>query len=264
MHKLLQENIEDKKNGVRTALKKKFDLWCAVCGDVGSGKSTKAIQLAHYLDPTFNEARIVYNIKEFLTVMKDLKEGQAILFDEAYGDLNSMNKNPIVSHFITAATQIRYMKLYVIIVLPEYYTLNLQVCGRIKFLIQTYTKGLQRGHFAFYGAKKWRKLQELRQKKSKAFDLVIPDFRGDFPAHCPINLEKYEMKKAKEVQDSILKLIEYSKEERKIKPGLSYNEYQRQYQREYRKRRNMEAKLNEPKPEEPVKIPGLTLPAAGV
>jgi len=65
------------------------DCFIAVDGNEGSGKSTLALQIAKYVDPTFNLNRVVFDAETFKEAIFKAKKGEAIVFDEAFTGLSS-------------------------------------------------------------------------------------------------------------------------------------------------------------------------------
>lgn len=70
-----------------------FDLqknWTALCaGAVGSGKSMAMLFFSALVDPSFNVDRIVFTPKDYLHMIKVIKKGQFILWDEAGAGIGS-------------------------------------------------------------------------------------------------------------------------------------------------------------------------------
>ncbi len=136
------------------------DCFIAVDGPEGSGKSTIALQIGKYVDPTLDLSRVVFDAESFRQAIFKAKKRQCIVFDEAFTGLSSRaslsGTNRIL---ISLMMQMRQKNLFVIIVLPTIFLLDKYVAiFRSRTLIHVYEskdkKGIKiRGYFRVYNEK---------------------------------------------------------------------------------------------------------------
>lgn len=68
---------------IRNRINEKKAVNIAITGEAGIGKSYTATQLAMMLDPNFDISKqVVFNLKEFMEAVLNLKTGKPIVFDE--------------------------------------------------------------------------------------------------------------------------------------------------------------------------------------
>lgn len=147
--KKIQRNFVYRKSWNNIYQQDKGVVFLAI-GDVGTGKSTGMQKVCEDLDPSFNINRIAFSVPEFLRIAKNLKPGQAIVFDEAAGSeegidaRNALSKtNKLISWFATISRQKRIIVCYIAPFLE-------QIDKRVKKIGIT-------GIFCFTGVDKTRK-----------------------------------------------------------------------------------------------------------
>lgn len=200
------------KNNLDTArerVRKNFDMVALYFGLEGSGKTTKALQDAYYLDPTICLDRIVFNPNQFEEAVEKAEPEQCIIWDEA-DDLGGHWASRIIRTMKRLFKRIRKKRLFIFLVTPTIFDLNKYfVIHRALFLCKVYTDGLHRGHFAFYSGTS-KRLLYMQGYKMWDDNAAYPDFRGkftDLPKGFPIDLNEYELKKDKatlESEDEVL------------------------------------------------------------
>ena len=104
----------------RTRFSRNQNLLTVFTGGTGSGKSLSALEFARLIDPTFSADQVVFTVKEFMSLLKILKPGQVILFDEAGVDLDarrsSSKRNVFFSNIMKT---FRYLQIPTIFTLPN-------------------------------------------------------------------------------------------------------------------------------------------------
>lgn len=68
---------------IKSRLADDYTYATAIVGERRSGKSSLAVKIALELNSLFNHTYVFYNLRELFKKMKDLKEGDVILMDEA-------------------------------------------------------------------------------------------------------------------------------------------------------------------------------------
>ncbi len=194
----LQKNLDRAKE----MIKKKFDLVLVIDGMERSGKSTLAMQIAYYFDPTFNLGRVCFTASEFRKAVIEAKNRQAIIMDEAMSVLftrQAMSKTNI--ELIQIFGECGQKELILIVVLPTIFTLdNYIAIHRSRALLHVYTnRKLQRGFFTFYNVRRKKDLY-LFGKVGYNYYKVSPNFRGRFTNYYPIPEKDYITKKRKYLQ----------------------------------------------------------------
>ena len=95
----LKSNLDFSINEVK---RRNYDKFVLIFGREGAGKTTLAMQIAKYCDPTFDLDRVCFTPEQFLEAVQGAKKFQAILFDETMWGLSSrsvmskMNKYLII------------------------------------------------------------------------------------------------------------------------------------------------------------------------
>jgi len=208
MDSTLKTNID---NFLIPAVHAKWDGVGLITGMEGSSKSTNAMALAKYLDPTFpgeplNDGttrrhcdRVVFSPKDFMDAIDKAKPRQAIVFDEAImgflaGDASTDIQKSLVKKMVT----IRKKQLYIFIVLPSIFLLRMYMAMfRTRYLIHYYTPdGISRGYFKFYSYESKRYLY-VKGKKDFNQDATPYDFQGRATdtAGLFFDINEYENKK---------------------------------------------------------------------
>ena len=191
----LKKNLDKR---VIPALKiKDEDYVFVIDGGEREGKSSLAIQIARYVDPSLNLDRIIFNPTNFKEVILKAKKGQCIIFDEAFrglasrGALTEMNKV-----LVGLMMEMGQKNLCVIIVLPTFFLLEKYVAiFRSRGLIHVYkSKKGQKGYWVYFNKRK-RKILYLKGKKEFDYRVVKSKFRGRFYGKLPIEEDGYRLKK---------------------------------------------------------------------
>lgn len=175
---------------------KDWDTIIYITGRVGTGKSTIAMQLAYYLDRTFNEERLAFNPNQMMELIDSVPKGSAIIYDEAYMGFSTRFWQDKGSKMLIAMlTMIRKKNLYLLIVSPGLFDIQKYlIVDRSRCLIMTYSKGMKRGYFAFFNAKKKAELY-FKGKAKHNTGIVKANFHGKFTKWTPLNMDLYDEKK---------------------------------------------------------------------
>jgi hypothetical protein len=124
------------------------DYIMCVEGYEGVGKTTLALHICKYIDPTFNVDRIIFNLDDFKMQIKTSKKGNAILIDE--GALVMFSRDAMkgeVKELIRLFTAIRQYNLFICICVPRFNIIDRYIREhRVKGLLRV----TKRGRFAAY------------------------------------------------------------------------------------------------------------------
>lgn len=175
--------------------KKDVDLPILVTGYPGTGKSTLIMQIATFLDPTFNETRMCQTVEDFIEQIKNSTKRQAIVLDESYAGLNASEvRREVGRAFLNLLNIVRQKNLYIFIILPNFFDMAKQVAVfRTRWLIHCYDKGFgDIGYFCLFDRNTKHNLY-IKGKKFEDYNCVKADFFGRFSAFIPtqINYDKY-------------------------------------------------------------------------
>ena len=193
----LQKNLE--------MLKKAVDLNWDACGFFsgfeGDGKTTLAIQLAYYVDRSFNLDRIVFTGDQFKDACLLAKNKEAIVFDESYYDFTSAATLTKQSRLLRSMlTMIRKKQLFIFIVAPTFFDIQKYIAvHRSRFLIHVYSKGLERGFFAFYNRARKQQLF-MKGRRENNMSVTKPNFIGRFTKWFLVDEVAYDKKKESSIQ----------------------------------------------------------------
>ncbi|HKL24143.1 MAG TPA: LAGLIDADG family homing endonuclease, partial [Candidatus Nanoarchaeia archaeon] len=174
-----------------------------------SGKSTVALQIGKYADPTLTLDRVVFNAEDFRKKILEAKKGQCVIFDEAFTGLASTSSISKINNTLkNLMMQMRQKNLFVVIVLPSFFLLDKYAAiWRTRSLIHVYESGGRRGYFKVYNRKKKKKLY-LFGKKSYSYltsgkNKVETSFRGRFYGKFALGDEKEEQKYRKKKEEAL-------------------------------------------------------------
>lgn len=193
----LQDNFNIYKKDV---LKKDDDCMIIVDGIERGGKSTMANQIANFLDPTFaveGLSRTVFTAEQLIDVVKNGEKGQAIIFDEAMGYLNSRQA---MSRFnrslIKVFSEMGFKNLFVIICIPSFFELDRYAAiHRSRALVHIFkNKQGKKGSYCFFNYHKKKDLYILG-KKMYNYSKPAANFHGEFRKFFSIDKELYNAKK---------------------------------------------------------------------
>lgn len=183
------------------------DFIIAIDGGEGGGKSTLAMQLGKYVDPTLTVDRVVFTPEEFREAIYKAKKGQCIIYDEAFTGFSSRaGLSGVNRTLISLMMQMRQKNLFVIIVLPTIFLLDKYVSlFRTKVLFHVYENKGRRGYYRVYSKRK--KTQLIMDKGSKTYTYRVRSkkkgrFYGVFALGDEKEEEKYRKKKMKALEDS--------------------------------------------------------------
>lgn len=190
----------------KSKIKDDWDFLYVVDGGERKGKSVLAQQLAKFVDPSFCLDRIVFTPGQFKRAILSASKGQAVVYDEAYGGINSRQTMSIVNKSIVKMmTEMGSRNLFVFIVLPSFFDLDRYVAlWRAKALFHVYVDNeLKRGHYMVYGEEKKKDLY-VYGKKFLNYNAVKSDYYANFSGKWVVDKEAYEVKKrqAQEIRDS--------------------------------------------------------------
>ncbi len=163
-----------------TLLKKDKDYVMLIDGYEGSGKSTFAIQMGKYIDPTLNLKRICMTADEFKQAIIDAKKGECIIYDEAITGLSAGGAITRIGKILKSMMmQMRQKNLFVIVIMPIVFEFNkYAVLSRARFFLHVYETGGRMGYFIGYNRKDTRGTYILG-KKTHAYK-VRSKFSGRF------------------------------------------------------------------------------------
>lgn len=203
----LRDNLLNKV--IPSLTKKDKDVVIAIDGGEGTGKSTLALQIGKFVDPTLELRRIVFNAEDFRKAIFEAKKGQCIIYDEAFTGLSSRSSlSGINKALVSLMMQMRQKNLFVIIVLPTFFLLDKYVAlFRTKALFHVYESGGNRGYFKVYNRKaKKRLFLEGKATYSYMNWKIKTNFKGRFYGVFALGDEKiekaYREKKAKALEET--------------------------------------------------------------
>ena len=185
-----------------------WDCVGLVFGKEGAGKTTFAVQICKYLDPTFTHERVVFTPEQFEKACDDAQGEESILWDEAITgasidkQMGSMSKS-----IVTRLTMIRKKKLKIVILLPYLLMMQKYFINRCMFSVYIYAKSFsQRGFYKFYNQTQTEFLYNLMKDRFKysyigAIKQATCSFDGKFNGKFPINEVAYEKKKDEASRD---------------------------------------------------------------
>jgi len=189
----IDENLKVNLDRAKEISRKDWDILFLYDGYEGSGKSVKAMQDAFYMDPTFTLDRMCFTPREFTKIVRNSKEYESIVYDEAYTGLSSRAAMSLINRtLIKMLAEIRQRKLFVAIVMPSFFDLDKYAAiWRSRALIHIYTgPNFQRGFFAFYNMYK-KKVLYVNGKKFYNYSNPSPNFRGRFTNFYPVDEQQY-------------------------------------------------------------------------
>lgn len=168
-----------------------------------SGKSCLAQQAALYCDPTFCLDRVVFNPEKFEEAIDNSKPEQAIVYDEAYGGLNSKSVLSSTSQILVKRmTEIGMKRLFIFIVMPCFFDMNKYIAiWRSRALLHVYHANYNRGRFACWSGEKKKELYVLG-KKFYNYRKPHAEFIGRFTDGYVVDRKAYEKKKAKDTMNT--------------------------------------------------------------
>jgi len=201
----LKQNLDEKT--IPSLLKKDKDCFLCIDGKEGAGKSTLALQVGKYVDPTLDLSRVVFDAESFRQAIFKAKKGQVVIFDEAFTGLSSRAALSGVNRtLVSLMMQMRQKNLMVIMVLPTFFMLDKYAAlFRAKALIHVYENKGVRGYWRLYNSR-LKKLLYLNGKKDYSYShkFVKTQFKGRFYGKFALGGDdmekKYRDKKSKALE----------------------------------------------------------------
>jgi len=189
----LKRNLDEKV--IPSLQKKDKDCVLVVDGVEGGGKSTLAIQIGKYVDPSLDLSRVVFDGDAYKEAIFKAKKGQCIVFDEAFTGLSSRSSLSAINRtLVSLMMQVRQKNLFIIIVLPTFFLLDKYVAiFRSRALIHVYENKGNRGYFRLYN-RKVKKYLYLAGKATYSYrhKSVFTRFKGRFYGVFALGDEKCE------------------------------------------------------------------------
>lgn len=203
----LKRNLD--KKVIPTLKKKDEDYVICVDGMERIGKSVFAMQLAKYVDPTFDLDRVCFSAEEFKDAILKANKFQAVIFDEAYSGLGSASALSKTNKMLKALmTEMGQKNLFVIIVLPSFYLLEkYPALWRTRVLFHVFKNRTgKKGFFRLFNNKK-KKILYIRGKKDYDYNIkkAKSKFRGRFYNNYVVDEASYRRKKDKKLKESYQK-----------------------------------------------------------
>lgn len=194
-------------DGCKELIKKDWDMVFVVDGEERSGKSLFARHCAKYCDPTFNLDDVVFNPDSFDKAISNANKFKAIIYDEAYGGLNSKAVLGKVSQvLVKKMTEIGRKNLFIFIVMPCFFDMNKYIAiWRSRALFHIYHDNYIRGRFACWSGDK-KKYLYMAGKKFYTYGKPKANFIGRFGSDFIVDKDAYDAKKEKDtlsVKDDI-------------------------------------------------------------
>ena len=188
----LKSNLD--KSVVEALAKKDKDFVMCIDGAEGVGKSTLAMQIGRYVDPTLDLNRVVFDAESFREAILKAKKGQCIIYDEAFTGFSSRSAlSGINRALVSLAMQMRQKNLFIIIVLPTIFLLDKYLAlFRTKVLIHCYENKGIRGYFRVYPTK-LKKMLIMSGVKTYSYK-VRTNFKGRYYGVFALGDEKLDKK----------------------------------------------------------------------
>ena len=176
-----------------------------VDGPERSGKSVLAMQMAKYVDPSFDLNRVCMKGEEFLTAINKASKGQAIIFDEAFNGLAGRNALSALNKTLVGKMQEMGQKnLFIIIVLPSFFMLEKYVAlFRTRVLIHVYRNKGNRGYWCAYNQKNKKILYLVGRKLMSYSKPKIVHNKGRFYGKYVVDEQAYREKKKVALEESV-------------------------------------------------------------
>jgi hypothetical protein len=172
------------------------DFFFAVDGKEGAGKSVFAMQLAKYVDPSFDMSRVCFTAKEFQDAILKAEKGEAVVFDEAFRGLSSRGALTEVNKLLIGLMmECRQKNLFVFVVLPSFFLLDKYAAlWRCRGLFHVYRREGRRGFWVFFNDEK-KKLLYLHGRKDYSYDHPKSHMRGRFLEQYVVDEDAYRARK---------------------------------------------------------------------
>ena len=211
MDNRLKNNLDTKV--IPDLAKRDKDIVLLLDGHEGVGKSTLGLQIGKYIDSSFSVDRVTFSAEEFRDAILKAKQGQVVVYDEAFTGLSARSSLSGVNKILVSLMmQMRQKNLCVIIILPTVFLLDKYVAlFRSKALIHVYETGGNRGYFRVYNQKRKKLLYLFGSKtynyspkigKKKLYTRFKGRFYGVFALGDEEEEKIYRKKKLKALNDS--------------------------------------------------------------
>lgn len=178
------------------------DFVIVIDGEERAGKSLLGMNLGKYIDPSLDVSRICFSSQEFRQAIINAKQGQVVIFDEAFRGFSSRGALSEVNKILVSLMMETGQKnLCIIIILPTFYLLDKYIAlWRARVLFHVYKVKGRKGYWRLYNRKKKMKLYLDPKGKSFYQYRIKTDFSGRFYGKYPISEEAYRKKKAESLR----------------------------------------------------------------
>lgn len=181
------------------------DYVLLVDGYEGSGKTTFAIQLGKYVDPTLNLNRVCMTPEEFKEAIITAKKGQCVIYDEAVTGLTAGAAITKIGKLLKSLMmQMRQQNLFVIVLLPTIFELNkYAVLSRARFTFHIYESKGRMGYWVGLNRKDTR-ITYLKGKRTHTYT-VRSRYNGRFYGKFALGASQeapYRKKKGKALKEA--------------------------------------------------------------
>lgn len=186
-------------------IKKDDDIVFVIDGPERSGKSVFAMQLAKYLDETFDLSRVCMTPEEFKEAIENAEPKQAVIYDEAFTGLSSRRALTEINHLLVSMMmEMGQKNLIVLIVLPTFFMLDKYVAlFRSRGLFHIYRKGTKKGYFMYFNSRR-KQILYLKGQKLMSYSGITSNFRGRFFDKYIVDEQKYRKKKKLALENKTL------------------------------------------------------------
>lgn len=177
--------------------RRNVDFPVGVTGYPGVGKSKLTSQVASILDPTFTEDRMHQTTDAFIKgVQEETQPLKCHVLDEAWDGLSSSSvRKEAGKLFVNMLNVIRQKRLYIIIVLPDFFELSKHIAiFRTRWLFHCYGENFgDVGNFAAFGQEA-KKMLYIKGKPFLNYNAHPYDIHGKFTDGNPknFNWDRYE------------------------------------------------------------------------
>lgn len=180
--------------------KQNGDAVIIITGEVGSGKSVMAQQVARFFDYGFTYNKICFNPTQFKKLVDNAPKFSSIVYDEAHNGFSTRNIMKRENReLIAVLEECRYKNLFIILCTPTFYRMAEEIAlTRSWALIETYmywhseTRVMMRGNFSYYNrGKKWRVFMDAK-KYGGGINRKHRNFYGQFGKYTGLDPRVYE------------------------------------------------------------------------
>lgn len=204
---ILKSNLDS----ITHNLKRDWDFIGIISGDglTRVGKSVLAQQVAYYvsyqLERSFTMDNICFTSEDL--IKKAVKtENSCFIYDESRESLDAKKAMGLISRglfdFFAECGKLNH---FIILVLPDFFDLNRRIAvNRSAFLINVFrttkikelesgaVSEYQRGHYAWFGRNKKKRLFILGKKNFDDYNMVKPEFYGTFTNRWMVDEGEYD------------------------------------------------------------------------